>query len=163
MTSAELFFTEMLRHDLSLTNFLASDFTMLNGRLAKHYGIPGIEGTEMRRVALPPGSHRGGVLTHAAVLAGTSNGLEGHPVKRGMWLIKNLLDEPPPPPPEVNRTPWRQLQLGISRDQVKSLLGEPATVSVIGESFEYWYYDKNKQWKAYVRFNKKGVSGWTEP
>ena len=61
----ELFFDEMLKDDLSLTNFVASDFTMLNGRLAKHYGIPGVEGWEFRKVTLPPDSHRGGVLTMA--------------------------------------------------------------------------------------------------
>ena len=61
----ELFFEEVLKNDLSLTNFVASDFTMLNGRLAKHYGIPGVEGWEFRKVPLPPGSHRGGVLTMA--------------------------------------------------------------------------------------------------
>ena len=61
-----LFFDEVLKNDLSLTNFVSSDFTFLNARLAKHYGIPGVEGTEMRKVALPPESHRGGVLTMAA-------------------------------------------------------------------------------------------------
>ena len=77
----ELFFDEVLKHDLSLTNFVASDFTMLNGRLAKHYGIPGVEGWEFRKVTLPPDSHRGGVLTMASVLKVTANGtnLAGHP------------------------------------------------------------------------------------
>ena len=69
-----LFFDEVLKNDLSLTNFVASDFTMLNGRLAKHYGIPGVEGLEFRKVTLPPGSHRGGVLTMASVLKVTANG-----------------------------------------------------------------------------------------
>src|SRR5262249_40602204 len=71
---AELFFAEVLNNDLSLTNFVASDFTMLNGRLAKHYGIPGVEGWEFRKVALPPESHRGGVMTMAGVLKVTANG-----------------------------------------------------------------------------------------
>ncbi|MGH7223252.1 MAG: DUF1592 domain-containing protein, partial [Gemmataceae bacterium] len=60
---AELFFRQVLKEDLSVTNFVASGFAMLNGRLAKHYGIPGIEGWEFRKSKLPPGSHRGGVLT----------------------------------------------------------------------------------------------------
>src|SRR5205823_6867348 len=63
-----LFFDEVLKNNLSLTNFVASDFSMLNGRLAKHYGIPGVEGQEFRKVQLPPDSHRGGVLTMASVL-----------------------------------------------------------------------------------------------
>jgi hypothetical protein len=74
--------------------------------------------------------------------------------------------EPPPSrqsPPEIDRTPWRQLKLGLSRDQVKSLLGEPATVSVFGENYENWYYDKDQKWKSKVVFNKKGVSSWIEP
>src|SRR5207248_7864264 len=61
-----LFFDEVLKNDLSLTNFVGSDFTFLNDRLAKHYGIAGVEGPQMRKVALPPGSHRGGVLTMAS-------------------------------------------------------------------------------------------------
>src|SRR5205823_14885476 len=65
---AYLFFDEVLKNDLSLTNFVASDFSMLNERLAKHYGIPGLTGMEFRKVKLPPGSHRGGVLTMAGVL-----------------------------------------------------------------------------------------------
>ena len=60
-----LFFDEVLKNDLSLTSFVSSDFTMLNARLAKHYGIPGVEGIEFRKVSLPPDSHRGGVLTMA--------------------------------------------------------------------------------------------------
>src|SRR5207244_7934688 len=54
-----LFFDEVLKHDLSLSHFVASDFTMLNGRLAKHYGIAGVDGWEFKKVQLPPGSHRG--------------------------------------------------------------------------------------------------------
>ena len=69
----QLFFDEVLKNDLSLTNFVASDFTMLNERLAKHYGIPGVEG-EIRKVTLPPDSHRGGLLTMAGVLKVTANG-----------------------------------------------------------------------------------------
>ena len=74
-----LFFDEVLKNDLSLTNFVASDFTFLNARLAKHYGIPGVEGTEMRKVTLPPESHRGGVLTMGSVLKVTANGTTTSP------------------------------------------------------------------------------------
>src|SRR5262245_32118350 len=62
---AYLFFDEVLKNDLSLTNFVSSDFSMLNGRLAKHYGIADVTGQEFRKVKLPPDSHRGGVLTMA--------------------------------------------------------------------------------------------------
>lgn len=95
----ELFFAEVLKDDLSLTNFVASDFTMLNARLAKHYGIPGVDGFAFRKVALPPGSHRGGVLTMASVLKVTANGTTTSPVTRGVWVMDRILGTPPPKPP----------------------------------------------------------------
>jgi hypothetical protein len=95
----ELFFDEVLKHDLSLLNFTASDFTMLNGRLAKHYGIDGPSGWEFAKVALPPGSHRGGVMTMASVLKVTANGTTTSPVLRGAWVLDRLLGTPPIPPP----------------------------------------------------------------
>jgi hypothetical protein len=97
---AELFFAEVLKHDLSLTNFVASDFTMLNGRLAKHYGIPGVDGWEFRKVPVPAESHRGGVLTMASVLKVTANGTSTSPVMRGAWVLERILGTPPPRPPE---------------------------------------------------------------
>ncbi len=96
----ELFFAELLKDDLSLTNFVASDFTMLNGRLAKHYGIPGVEGWEFKKTPLPPGSHRGGVLTMASVLKVTANGTTTSPVTRGAWVLDRILGTPAPPPPK---------------------------------------------------------------
>lgn len=95
----ELFFDELLKNDLSLLNFVASDFTMLNGRLAKHYGIPGVDGWEFRKVSLPPDSHRGGVLTMASVLKVTANGTSTSPVMRGAWVLDRILGTPPPRPP----------------------------------------------------------------
>jgi hypothetical protein len=95
----ELFFMEVLKNDLSLTNFVDSDFTMLNGRLAKHYGIPGVEGWEFRKVQLPPNSHRGGVLTMASVLKVTANGTTTSPVPRGAFVLDRILGTPPPHPP----------------------------------------------------------------
>jgi hypothetical protein len=94
-----LFFDELLKNDLSLTNFVASDFTFLNGRLAKHYGVPGVEGHAMRKVTLPPGSRRGGVLTMAGVLKVTANGTNTSPVMRGAWVLDRILGSPPRPPP----------------------------------------------------------------
>ncbi|MDB5385060.1 MAG: hypothetical protein JWM11_706 [Planctomycetaceae bacterium] len=96
----ELFFDEILKHDLSLTNFVASEFLMLNGRLAKHYGIPGVDGWEFHKTPLPSGSHRGGVLTMAGVLKVTSNGTSTSPVMRGAWVLDRILGTPPAPPPD---------------------------------------------------------------
>jgi mono/diheme cytochrome c family protein len=95
-----LFWGEVLKHDLSLTNFVASDFTMLNGRLAKHYGIPGVEGWEFKKVMLPKNSHRGGLLTMASVLKVTANGTYTSPILRGAWVLERILGTPPPRPPE---------------------------------------------------------------
>jgi hypothetical protein len=97
---AELFFEEVLKHDLSVTQFVDSDFTMLNGRLAKHYGIPGVDGWEFHKTPLPPESHRGGVLTMASVLKVTANGTTTSPVLRGAWVLDRILGTPPPPPPD---------------------------------------------------------------
>jgi mono/diheme cytochrome c family protein len=100
LRETELFFAEVLKDDLSLTNFVASDFTMLNGRLAKHYGIPGVDGWEFRKTQLPPDSHRGGVLTMASVLKVTANGTSTSPIIRGAWVLDRIQGTPPPRPPE---------------------------------------------------------------
>lgn len=98
----ELFFAEVLKDDLSLTNFVDSDWTMLNARLAKHYGIAGLDGFAFRKTTLPPGSHRGGVMTHASVLKVTANGTTTSPVVRGVWVMDRILGTPPgKPPPDV--------------------------------------------------------------
>jgi hypothetical protein len=94
-----LFFDEVLKNDLSLLNFVSSDFTILNERLARHYGIPGVQGHAFRKVRLPPGSHRGGVLTMASVLKVTANGTTTSPVTRGAWVLERILGTPPPRPP----------------------------------------------------------------
>lgn len=96
---ARLFFNEVLKQDLSVTHFVASDFTMLNERLARHYGIDGVEGHAFRKVTLPPNSHRGGVLTMAGVLKVTANGTTTSPVVRGAWVLDRILGTPPQPPP----------------------------------------------------------------
>ena len=80
---SHLVFEEILKHDRSLLEFVDADWSMLNERLADHYGIPGVEGNEFRKVALPAGSHRGGVLTQASVLKVTADGTRTSPVLRG--------------------------------------------------------------------------------
>ena len=95
----EMLFDRIVRQDRSLRELLVSDYTFLNERLARHYGIDGVEGDEMRLVALPPESPRGGVLTQGTVLAVTSNPDRTSPVKRGLFILDNILGIPPPPPP----------------------------------------------------------------
>jgi len=95
----ELFFAEVLKHDLSIANFVASDFTMLNGRLAKHYGVAGVDGWTFQRVKLPADAHRGGVITMASTLKVTANGTSTSPVLRGAWVLERILGTPAAPPP----------------------------------------------------------------
>jgi len=96
----QLFFEEVVKHDLPVQNFIQSDFAMLNGRLAEHYGVAGVTGEEFRKVALPPGSHRGGLLGQAAILKVTANGTTTSPVLRGKWVLDRIMGVPPPPPPK---------------------------------------------------------------
>jgi hypothetical protein len=100
----ELFFEHILRQDRPVTELLVSDYTFLNQALAEFYGVPGVTGPEMQKVALPAGSHRGGILTHGSMLLVTSNPTRTSPVKRGLFVLENLLGTPPPPPP-VNVPP----------------------------------------------------------
>lgn len=95
----EMHFAHLVRDDRSLLELIECDYAFLNERLAKHYGIEGVEGGEMRLVRLPPDSPRGGLLTQGTVLAVTSNPDRTSPVKRGLFILENLLGTPPPPPP----------------------------------------------------------------
>ena len=81
------FFREVLENNLSVGEFLDADWTILNSRLAEHYGVPGVEGLKYRRVELPADSPRGGVMTQAAVLKVTANGTNTSPVLRGVWML----------------------------------------------------------------------------
>jgi len=92
-------FADMLRHNSSVLEFIDSDYLVVNERLARHYGVPGIQGNQFRRVPLPNELNRGGLLTQAGLLTMNSDGEDSHPVKRGVWLLTNLLNDPPPPPP----------------------------------------------------------------
>jgi hypothetical protein len=95
----ERFFAELLNRNLSVTNFIHADFTILNSRLATHYGIEGVDGEAFRTVTLSPDSPRGGILTQASVLKVTANGTTTSPVLRGAWVMKKLLGQPLAPPP----------------------------------------------------------------
>jgi Protein of unknown function (DUF1588)/Protein of unknown function (DUF1585)/Protein of unknown function (DUF1592) len=95
---SELFFAEVMRRDLTLLNFIDADFTFLNERLARHYGIPGVKGEQFQRVDLSD-HRRGGLITQASILTVTSNPTRTSPVKRGRWVLDQLLGTPPPPPP----------------------------------------------------------------
>ena len=94
----ELFFESLLKENRSVFDLLTADYTFVNERLARHYGIQGISGEQFRRVSLQ-GTSRSGILTHASILTLTSNPTRTSPVKRGKWVLENILGTPPPPPP----------------------------------------------------------------
>lgn len=97
-----LFFSDLLDTDGSVLQFIDSDFTWLNHRLAEFYGLPEVRGSKLERVLLPAGSVRGGVLTQASVLKVTANGTRTSPVVRGVWILENILGRKPlPPPPDA--------------------------------------------------------------
>jgi hypothetical protein len=98
----EMFFASIVHEDRPVTELIESDYTFLNAKLAKLYGITNVSGAEMRRVTLPADSPRGGVLTEGSALVVTSNPDRTSPVKRGLFILENFLDMPaPPPPPNV--------------------------------------------------------------
>jgi hypothetical protein len=92
---SEAFFREILDHDLDVMNFVDSDFVVINERMARFYGIDGVRGDHFRRVSISPEIPRGGVMTHASILTTTSNGTRTSPVKRGTWILKNILGTDP--------------------------------------------------------------------
>ena len=85
------FFNYLLAENRNLLEFVDSDYTFLNGALARHYGIPGVTGGRFEKVSLLPEHNRGGLLGHGSILTATSNGVETQPVVRGVWILENLL------------------------------------------------------------------------
>ena len=102
-------FTEILRKNSSCLELVDSDWTFLNSRLARHYGLPKLKGDYMRRVSLPSGSERGGILAHGSILTITSNGMRPLPITRGAFVLENILASPTPPPPP-NVTPLEEVE-----------------------------------------------------
>ena len=101
-SETEMYFDHVIREDRNVLELVDSDYTFLNERLATHYGVPGVSGETLRLVKLPVDSPRGGVLTQGTVLAVTSNPTRTSPVKRGLFILENILGTPPPPaPPNV--------------------------------------------------------------
>jgi hypothetical protein len=95
----ELFLDSILRENRSVVELLTANYTFLNGRLAEHYGVPNVQGSDFRRVTFPAGSPRGGLLGQGSILTLTSYATRTSPVLRGKWVLENLLASPPPPPP----------------------------------------------------------------
>ena len=95
----DLFLDSIFRENHGVLDLLTANYTFLNERLAKHYGIPNIRGSYFRRYTFPPDSPRGGLLGQGSILTLTSYATRTSPVVRGKWVLENLLSAPPPPPP----------------------------------------------------------------
>jgi hypothetical protein len=165
---SEMLFEHIVRGDRSLLELLDSNYTFLNERLAKHYGIEGVQGSQMRRVDLPAGSPRGGVLTQGTVLAVTSNPDRTSPVKRGLYILDNILGSPPaPPPPNIpsleeagksvtGRTPSLRESMVLHRSQ-PSCASCHARMDPIGLSLEN--FNALGRWREKERAGPIDASG----
>jgi hypothetical protein len=98
-TETEMFFESIMRENRNVLDLLRANYTFVNERLAKHYGIPDIEGSRFRRITFGANSERGGLLRQGSILMVTSYATRTSPVIRGKWVLANLLGVPPPPPP----------------------------------------------------------------
>ncbi len=122
---AEMYFENIVRNDRSIMEFLDSNYTFVNSRLARHYGIPDVIGIDFREVKLPD-NRRGGVLTMGCILTVTSNPTRTSPVKRGKWVLENILGTPPPPPaPDVPELPPTGQLKGTLRQQMEQHRANP--------------------------------------
>ena len=124
----KLFFESIIRENRSVLDLLDADYTFLNERLARHYGISGVYGERFRRVLLPANSPRRGLLGQGSILTGTSRANRTSPVIRGKWILENILGTPPPPPPpnvpdlEEERDPRKVLPM---REQMAAHRANP--------------------------------------
>ncbi len=123
---AEMYFEYIVQNDRSVLEFLDSDYTFVNDRLAKHYALANVTGPDFRKVTLSDG-RRGGVVTMGSTLTVTSNPTRTSPVKRGKWILENVLGTPPPPPaPDVPELPPTPQLKGTLRQQMEQHRSNPA-------------------------------------
>ena len=138
------FFAALIRQDRSVLDLIDADYTFVNERLANHYGMDGVDGDEFREVKITD-NRRGGILTHASILTLTSNPTRTSPVKRGKWILENILGTPPPPPPpgveELMEEEETEL-LGTLRERMEQHREDPSCavchrkMDVLGFGFE---------------------------
>jgi hypothetical protein len=162
LAESRAFFRELIAKDLPAPNIVASDFAMLNQRLAEHYGIPGVTGPDIRRVLLPPGSHRGGFLTQGAVLKVTANGTVSSPVVRGVFVTERFLGQPvPPPPPGVSAIDPDTRGATTIREQLDKHRADASCAACHRKmdppGFALESYDVIGGWRAQYRSLEKGT------
>ena len=126
------YFEDVLKHNHSVMDFIDSDYAIVNERLAAHYGIPQVFGPHFRKVAITPQVNRGGLLTSAVIMTMNSDGKDSHPLKRGVWMLKRVLDDPPPAPPpnvpEVDLTDPEILKMTL-KERIVNHRSKPACLS----------------------------------
>jgi len=171
LKETELFFDAIVREDRSILDLIDADFTFLNERLSWHYGIvdthgstwskkakvPGkpIKGKEFVRVQLQPGEVRGGLLTQGSVLTVTSNPTRTSPVKRGRWVLEQILGTPPPPaPPDVPELDEKKVLTGSLRQQMEQHRANPACASCHAKMDPLGF--------AFENFDAVGAYRWKE-
>jgi hypothetical protein len=152
----------LLRENLSLRCLLKSDFVVINGLLASYYGLGGVTGDEFRKVSLPAGSPRGGLLGMAAILGMGGNGEYTSPVERGAWVLRHLLHDPPPPaPPNVPQLSRLDGKLLTTRERMQAHREEPQCASChrkidpIGFGLEN--FDAAGLWRTEDSYERKGA------
>lgn len=147
----EALFDHIVRNDLPVTEFLDAEYSFINARLAKHYGIQGVSGDDLRKVSLK-GTGRRGILTHGSILSITSNPTRTSPVKRGKWILDNILGTPPPePPPGVGQLEDNARLEGTFRQRLEQHRKDPncaschALMDPLGIAFEN--FDAVGRWR----------------
>jgi mono/diheme cytochrome c family protein len=151
-----LFITDTLRADRSVADLLRADYTFVNERLARHYGLPGIYGTRLRRVTLPDANQRGGLLAHGALLATTSYPDRTSPVLRGKWLLDNIFGIVVPPPPADVDTTLPEIRPGTVPPTIRERLaqhrGNPTCASchavIDPPGFALEHFDAIGKWRT---------------
>ena len=125
-------FQEVLKYNRSILDFLHADYTLTNERLARHYGLTDVYGNYFRKVALHHTDRRGGLMTQAGLLAMNSDGKDSHPLKRGIWMLERLLNDPPPRPPaavpEIDLTDPEIAKLTL-KERIENHRNDPACMS----------------------------------
>ena len=151
LRETEMFFMHVVREDRGVIDFIDADYTFVNEQLARHYGLKDVKGQNFRKVGLAD-TPRGGVLTHASVLSVTSNPTRTSPVKRGKWILENILGTPPPPPaPDAGELKESELK-GSLRQQMEQHRKNPscatchARMDPLGFGFEN--FDAIGRWRA---------------
>jgi hypothetical protein len=159
----ELFFEHVMREDRSVLDFLNADYTFANERLSNHYGLATVKGADFQRVSLK-GTPRRGILTHGSILALTSNPTRTSPVKRGKWVLDNLLNAPPPPPPpDVPELKEGKELKGTLRERMEQHRSDAlcaschARMDPIGFAFEH--FDGIGAWREQDAGEKVDASG----